>query len=66
MVDRLLDPSTFANLPATYAEHRNTMARFLEANGLEHKLAGADELALSAAMICAHLRRRHRHASGVI
>jgi hypothetical protein len=50
-VDRLLDPATFANLRTTYAEHRGTMVRFLEVNGLEHRLAGADELALSAAMI---------------
>ena len=51
MVDALLDPATFAGLPKTYAEHRQSMARFLEANGLEHHLAGADELALSAAVI---------------
>jgi polysaccharide pyruvyl transferase WcaK-like protein len=51
MVDALLDPATFAGLPRTYAEHRQAMAQFLEANGLEHNLAGADELALSAAVI---------------
>lgn len=51
MIDALLDPATFSNLPNRYAEHRGAMARFLEANGLKHNLAGADELALSAAMI---------------
>ena len=40
MVDRLLDPATFAALPARYAEHRATMARFIEANGLRHNLGG--------------------------
>lgn len=38
MVDRLLDPATFTALPQRYAEHRATMARFLEANGLRHNL----------------------------
>ena len=38
MVDRLLDPATFENLPRTYAQHRATMARFLETNGLGHNL----------------------------
>jgi polysaccharide pyruvyl transferase WcaK-like protein len=51
MIDRLLDPATFANLPKTYDEHRRSMAQFLEANGLQHNLAGADELAMSAAVI---------------
>jgi hypothetical protein len=41
MVDRLLDPATFAVLPRTYAEHRQTMARFLDANGLRHHLAAS-------------------------
>jgi polysaccharide pyruvyl transferase WcaK-like protein len=51
MVDALLNPATFANLPRTYAEHRRAMVAFLEANGLEHNLAGADEMSLSAASI---------------
>jgi hypothetical protein len=51
MVEALLDRSTFRNLPATYAEYRESMVGFLEANGLEHNLDGADELALSAAVI---------------
>ena len=41
MVDRLLDPATFADLPRHYAEHRRNMARFIEANGLEHNLRDA-------------------------
>jgi polysaccharide pyruvyl transferase WcaK-like protein len=49
MVDALLNPATFANLPRTYAAHRAAMARFLEANGLEHNLTGAGELAMNAA-----------------
>ena len=38
-VDRLLDTSTFAAFPSRYAAARAEMARFLEANGLEHRLA---------------------------
>jgi hypothetical protein len=41
MVNALLDPATFANLPPTYARYRGEMARFLETNGLEHNLACA-------------------------
>lgn len=39
-VEQLLDPRTFASFPRKYAEHRASMARFLEANGLEHNLSG--------------------------
>ena len=46
MVDRLLDPATFADLPARYAEHRRNMARFLEANGLRHNLGNPEPAAL--------------------
>lgn len=45
MVQRLLDPATFAALPRRYAEHRQTMARFIEANGLRHNLREAEILA---------------------
>lgn len=45
MVDRLLDPGTFAALPARYAEHRSAMARFIEANGLRHNLGSVVETA---------------------
>ena len=48
MVDRLLDPATFAALPGHYAEHRATMARFIEANGLRHNLRDADQPAGAA------------------
>jgi polysaccharide pyruvyl transferase WcaK-like protein len=49
MVDRLLDPATFRNLPRTYAEHRRAMAKFIEANGLRHNLTEADEPSLTSA-----------------
>jgi hypothetical protein len=60
MVDRFLDPSTFANLPHTYAEHRAAMARFMEANGLEHNLNGGDgeEPAMTLASSLPNERRR--------
>ena len=38
-VDRLLDPGTFEKLPPRYREYRAGMAKFLDANGLEHNLA---------------------------
>jgi polysaccharide pyruvyl transferase WcaK-like protein len=41
MIDALLDPGTFTALPGHYAEHRATMARFLDANALPHNLRGA-------------------------
>jgi len=40
MIGRLLNPATFDNLAHTYAEHRESMARFLETNGLRHNLSG--------------------------
>jgi polysaccharide pyruvyl transferase WcaK-like protein len=49
MVDALLSPGTFTNLPRTYAEHRAAMARFLDANGLAHNLVGSDVPATPAA-----------------
>jgi polysaccharide pyruvyl transferase WcaK-like protein len=42
MIDALLNPATFDNLPPTYARYRREMARFLEANGLEHDLTCAE------------------------
>jgi polysaccharide pyruvyl transferase WcaK-like protein len=48
MVDRLLDPATFAALPRHYAEHRATMARFIQANGLRHNLGEAAAAATDA------------------
>jgi polysaccharide pyruvyl transferase WcaK-like protein len=50
MVDALLTPDSFANLPRTYATHRREMARFLEANGLEHNLAGVEPAPLEPAV----------------
>lgn len=41
-IDRLLDPVTFAALPGRYGQYRAAMARFLEANGLEHNLRDDD------------------------
>ncbi|MBI4600442.1 MAG: polysaccharide pyruvyl transferase family protein [Planctomycetes bacterium] len=40
-LDRLFDPATFAVLPVRYAAARAEMVRFLEANGLEHRLGPA-------------------------
>lgn len=48
MIDKLLDPATFAALPAHYAEHRAAMAAFLEANGLAHHLTLLEERLLQA------------------
>lgn len=40
MLDRLVDPQTYAALPARYAQFRSETARFLSDNGLEHRLTG--------------------------
>jgi hypothetical protein len=50
MVDRLLEPATFENLPRTYGEQRRTMARFLATNGLAHNLKEAGDLSGHAAV----------------
>jgi hypothetical protein len=38
MLDRLLDRASYAALPRHYAEFRASMAKVLEANGLDHRL----------------------------
>ncbi len=38
MLDKLIDPATFALLPERYAQFRAAMAKFLEDNELEHRL----------------------------
>lgn len=51
MVDRLLNPATFEKLPRAYAQYREAMARFLDANGLRHHLvapATREQLAATA------------------
>jgi hypothetical protein len=50
-IERLFDPESFARVPEHYAQCRGEMIRFLEANGLEHKLGGrsASEGSKSAA-----------------
>ncbi len=48
--EQLLDPERFAPLAPSYARYRAEMVRFLEANGLAHRLgAAADQLRPEAA-----------------
>ena len=47
MLERFLDPATFAPVAARYAAIRATAAEFLQANGLAHRLV-APEPALAA------------------
>lgn len=38
-IEQWLDPATYATLPERFAHYRAVMASFLDANGLEHRLA---------------------------
>lgn len=54
MIDRLLDPQSFASLPRHYADHRHTMAAFLDANQIEHNLGNPDVQASAQSPVAAH------------